>query len=415
MKNQSSKLKIHISAAMLVIFTFVVLTGCTSKNIEVKKDIKNVKAVEAAVDSIGISVEYPGKLKPVEEVSVSSKLPGKVATINADVGQEIQKDQVLFTLDNADLKAQYNQSTASLESARANLIRTSGSALSQQVVQTEAALKQAQIQYDDASSYYTKIQALYKEGAVSRQQFDDAESRQKAAAVQLENAKNSFNILTNNAGPQSIGIAEAQVQQAQAAVNAASVQLDNAAVTSPISGVISIRNVDEGEITSSSNPAFTIINISTIIVETSVSDRMATKIKKGQKADIKINGLNDKNIVGVIDSISPAADARTFSYTVKIKIDNEKGDLKAGMFARVIFNIDNKNNVLTVPNEAVVVENNVPYIYVVENGSIQRKVVSIGISDEKKTEITGNLNPGSYVVTEGQNFLNDGDKVKVVK
>lgn len=404
-----------ISIIIFLAFTIAALAGCSAKKPEVKQDIKNVKAVEAVLSSIGVSVEYPGKLKPIEEVVVSSKIPGRVAGIKAEAGQEVKKGDVLFTLDTVDLQAQYNQSIASLESAKANLIRTRDSALEQQTAQADSAVKQAQIQFDDASSYLTKIEALYKEGAASKQQLDDAVSRQKAASVQLENARYSLNILTEKGGPQSVGVAEAQVKQAQAAVSASSVQLDNAVVTSPISGVVSIRNISEGEITSSAVPAFTIINTGTILVETSVSDKMAQKLQKGQKAAVKVSGLDNKKIEGVIDSISPAADARTFSYTVKVKIDNADNVLKSGMFARVIFNIDNKNQVLTVPNESIVVENGVQYIYVVENGLIHKKVVSTGISDEKKTEITSNLSQGNYVVTEGQNFLNDGDKVNIVK
>ena len=407
--------KKYRAIAMLVLFTFTVFTGCTSNKIEVKQDIKNVKAIKASVASMGVDVEYPGKLKPAEEVMISSKLPGRVAVILVEVGQEVQKGQVLFSLDASDLQAQYNQSVAGLVSARANLLRAGDSSIAQQTIQAEAALKQAQIQSDDANSYFVKLQALYKQAAVSKQQMDDAESRLKAASVQLENAGNSMNILKDKAGPQSIGVAEAQVQQAQAAVSAASVQLENMVVTSPISGVVSVRNIDVGEMTSSGVPAFTIINTGTLTVETNVSDKMIQKIKKGQNISIKLNGTDNKNIEGVIESISPAADAKTLTYTVKIKIDNADGTLKSGMFARVIFSIDRKDQVLSVPNEAVVVENGVPYVYLVEGETIKKKVVSTGISDEKRTEITGNLNQGDYIVTEGQNFLNDDDKVNIVK
>lgn len=386
-------------------------SGCGSRTAAADKEVKNVRTVKASMSSISIDVEYPGKIKPLEEVVVSPKISGRVSEVKADVGREVEKGQTLFTLETKDADALYKQSQANLDAANANLKRTGGSALSQQVLQAESALKQAQVQYDDAKRLYDKTKALYEGGAASRQQLDDAESRYKSAGIQLGAAGDNLKLLREKAGPQSVDVASAQVEQAQASVAQAAIQLENTVINSPISGVVSIRNVEAGELVSSSIPAFTVINTKILLLEVSIPDKMLGKVSKGQTVPVRISALGNKNLDGIIDTVSPSTDARTQFYTVKVKLDNPDGTVKPGMLARVLLPAEKKENVLTVPNEAVVTENGVQYVYTVADGRIKKKSVNIGLSNDKITEIIKNLNENEAVITEGQAFLNDGDAV----
>jgi len=125
--------------------------------------------------------------------------------------------------------------------------------------------------------------------------------------------------------------------------------------------------------------------------------------------------LADKQITAVIDTVSPAANSKDNCYTVKAKIDNANGDLKAGMFVKVSLQADSKDNVLTVPNKAIKTENGVNYIYLVENSKIKKVSVNTGISNDKFTEVSGNVKQSDDIITEGQSILADGEKVNVVK
>ena len=411
------KLKIHKITLLAVILALLgtTFTGCGAKTAVVQPDIKNVRAVGATTASIEMDVEYAGKIKPAEEVTVSSKVSGKVSTVSADVGSEVQAGQVLFTLDSKDVDAQYQQSQAALDSARANLTRTSDSSISQQVIQAESAVKQAQIQYDDIKNLYDKTKKLFQAGSATQQQMDDLDTRVKGAQVQLETAQADLSLIKEKAGPQSVDVASAQVTQAQAGVNLASTQLDNDVISSPIAGTVSIRNIEVGELTSSAVAAFTIINTKTLTVEVSIPDSMVEKVRKGQNAPVKISALGEKVFDGIVDSISPSADAKTDAYIVKIKVDNADGSIKPGMFARVVFPTEKKENILTVPNQAIVVESGIQYIYAVVQNAIVKKPIETGLSNDKVTEVTKGLNAGDDVVTEGQSFLNEGEKVNVVK
>ena len=201
------------------------------------------------------------------------------------MGQRVSRGQVLFTLEANDYEAQYRQAKAALESARANLTRTSDSSLSSQVLQAQSAVRQAQVQHDEAKDYFDRTQKMFDDGTVSRQQLDSARARFQSADIGLSTAKDNLALIQDKGGPQSTGVASTQVEQAQASLDLAKSQLDNAVITSPITGVVSARNVDAGELVSSSVPAFVVIDTKTVSAEASVSQDMVQKIPKGRDGD----------------------------------------------------------------------------------------------------------------------------------
>ena len=378
---------------VLVAFALAAFAGCGGKKPPQEAvEPKNVRAVPVGVETIVTEVEYSSKLKPVQEVAIAPKLAGKVATVKADVGSSVEAGQVLFTLDAGDLQAQLEQQQANLDTSRTS---------------ADQALQNAQVAYNSAKESYDKNLQLYETGAISKQALDDSKQRLDNAAIAFNFAKDNYNLV--------YGGASSKMSPAAAGVRAASTQLQNTIVTSPITGVVSICNVDVGEIASSASPAFTVINDRTMIAEVNLPDKMIGKVKKGQKVSLKVSALGDKEVEGVMGSISPAADSKTQNYIAKIEIDNAKGELKSGMFARVILPEEKKENVLAVPNEAIKVENGVPYIYTVVNGDTIKKVaVTLGLSNDRLTEVLTNLAKEDRIITEGQIFLNDGEKVHVI-
>jgi HlyD family secretion protein len=162
-------------------------------------------------------------------------------------------------------------------------------------------------------------------------------------------------------------------------------------------------------------PAFVVIDVSTVTAEASVEEGMVEKIHKGQSVSVSVDAAGRVALRGIVDTISPAADPRTQGYTVKVRIDNAGDAIRPGMFARVSFPFAKRENVLVVPNSAVVTETGVDYIFVVADGTLRKIVIQTGISDESITEVTAGLKEGSSVVTEGQSFLNDGEKVTIAR
>jgi len=403
-----------LAAALAAALASVLAAGCAPARPAAPEAPRSVTTAHAARRTIEISVGYAARIRAREEILVSSKVSGRVAAVNAEVGQQVRRGQLLFSLEPGDYDAQVRQARAAVDSARANLTRTSDSSLSSQVIQAQAAVKQAQVQYDDAKDLFERTQKLYNDGTVTRQQLDSAEARMKSADISLGAARDSLALIQEKGGPQSTGLASTQVDQAQAALDLAESQLSNTRIISPITGVVASRNVDRGELVSSSVPAFVVIDVSTVTAEASVSESIVEKIHRGEKVSLAVDAVPGAGkIEGTVDTISPAADAR--GYTVKVAVGNPGNALRPGMFARVSFPVDTRKNALVVPNGAVVTEMGVEYVFAVAGGAVKKTAVETGISDEEVTEITQGLHDGAMVVTEGQSFLTDGQKVRPVE
>jgi HlyD family secretion protein len=413
-------MKAHYTRPVVAALALLALAGCGRQKEGPSEVVRAVSVAKAVRSTIAVSVEYPARIKPAREIVVSAKVAGRVASVRADVGQAVKKGDVLFTLESGDYDAQTRQAKAALESAKANLTRTSDSSLSGQIIQAQGAVKQAQVQYDDAKEMYQRTQRLFDDGTASRQQLDSVKAKYDSAAIALDTAKQNLSLIQDKGGPQSTGLASTQVDQAQATLDLAQSQLSNTRILSPITGVVSVRNVDPGELVSSSVPAFVVIDVSSVSAETSVEEGMVEKVHLGQKVPLRVEAAGDARLEGVVDSISPAADPRTQGYTVKVKVQHpETMAIKPGMFARVSFPVDQQADVIVVPNGALVSETGVDYLYTVVDGPsgpiVKKVAVKAGIADENVTAITAGISEGTLVVTEGQSFLNDGARVNLPK
>lgn len=404
------------SKCMLLLLTAVLVllpaAGCSSKQDD-KPVVKHVTTTLARKSAISISVEYAGKVVPIEEVTIASKLPGRVELVKADVGSSVKKGDMLFSLDTKSVDAQLKQSKAAVDNAQAGLIMATDSTIAQQVTELTAAVEQAQLQYDDAKRSYDRVKQLYDSSAASKKQLEDADTYLKNSEVKLNSLKENLKIFNERSAPQTAAIASAQLEQAEAAYEAASVQAVDSSIVAPISGVVSMRNIDEGEFVAGGIPVFTVINTETVMVSISVPDTIVEKLHTGYPVPVKITALSGQDFTGIIDTISPAADPQTLAYTVKIKLENGGNAIKPGMLAKVSLPLDSKENIVLVPNEAILVQDAAQYIYIVEGGKVKKVQVTTGITNAEFTEVTGGLKEGEPVITEGQSFLNDGENVSM--
>jgi multidrug resistance efflux pump len=411
----ASRTKAAARMVALVVAAGLALAACGRGRENAAPDVKSVTAARATRATISVSVEYAARVRPKQEIVVSAKVAGRVAAVEADVSQKVRRGQVLFTLESKDSEAQARQARAALESARANLTRTSDSSLSSQLIQAQAAVKQAQVQFDDARDFADRVQKLFDQGTASRQQRDDAKAKADGAGIALDTAKQNLSLLQDKAGPQSTGLASTQVDQAQAAADLAESQLSNSVIVSPITGVVATRSVDPGELVAPGTPAFVVIDVSSVTADASVDEGMVQRIHPGERVPVSAESTGPQPLTGIVDTISPAADPRTQGYAVKIRIDNPGDALRPGMLARVSFPVESRTSVLSVPNQALVTDSGVQYVYVVQNGVVKKAAVQTGISDDAVTEVTSGVSEGAMVITEGQSFLNEGERVTISK
>lgn len=415
--------KIKKKNVILIVIAILVAAGAfqgisfmkKNKKTEVKEEIRNVRVQKINRGSIAAKVEFPGNLKAKTQVAVFPKTGGRVASVNVNVGDKVNQGQVLYTLDTAELNANLQAQQAGLEAANANLQKTSDSGLAQQISQAQQSLQKSQVEFESAKDNYDKMQKLYAAEAISKKELDDAKNRYDRASIDLNTDQNNYDLVQGKIGPQNTRAAAAQVAQSQAGVNSVQIQINNATITSPISGIVAAKDVEVGQMAGGQSGSVTVIDSTTVTAEITVPDKILGKIQVGQSIPVVITALENKEVTGVIETISPQANSKDSSYIVKIKIDNPNGELKAGMFAKVLVQAENKDNVLIVPNQAIKMENGVNYIFIVENSKIRKVAVNTGISDNKFTEVSGNIKENDDIITEGQSILADGEKVNVVK
>jgi RND family efflux transporter MFP subunit len=173
--------------------------------------------------------------------------------------------------------------------------------------------------------------------------------------------------------------------------------------------------VDPGELVAAGSPAFVVIDLSSVTADASVDEGIVQKIRPGERVPVSAESAGGEPLTGVVDTVSPAADPRTQGYAIKIRINNPGNVLRPGMLARVSFPVESRKGVLAVPNQALVTDGGVQYLFLVEGGVVKRAAIQTGISDDTLTEVTAGISEGAFVITEGQSFLNEGERVTISK
>lgn len=191
--------------------------------------------------------------------------------------------------------------------------------------------------------------------------------------------------------------------------------LENTTLCSPIAGVVTARNYDNGDMVGS-EPIFVIQQIRPVKIIVNVSESLYSYVKKGMGVDVTLDALPDRTFEGKVSRITPAVDASTRTFPVEIIVTNSDEVVKPGMCARVTMNYGSRDNVV-VPDRAVVKQmgSGDRYIYVYQqDGTVKFQKVELGRRMSDRYEITAGLADGDEIVVKGQNALNNGVSVERV-
>ena len=240
-------------------------------------------------------------------------------------------------------------------------------------------LTQAKLQMQNSEIEFNRTDELYKIGGTSKSEWD---ARKLAYSI----AKNSYEDL-----------------------------LENTALVSPISGVITARNYDSGDMYTGM-PLYIVEEITPVKLKVNVSEKLYTKVKKGMSVDVNLDVYGDEKFEGKISLIYPTLDPTTRTFPVEITIPNSNQKVRPGMFARVTFIYGTENRVV-VPDIAIIKQQGSGnrYIYVVNNGVAEMKMVELGQRFGTEYEVISGINSEDTIVIGGQSRLTNGAEVEVVK
>ena len=192
--------------------------------------------------------------------------------------------------------------------------------------------------------------------------------------------------------------------------------VENTYLLSPINGVITARNYDNGDLYGGASPVLVVEQINPVKLIVNVSENNFPKVKKGDKVSIKLDVYGDEEFEGKVDLIYPTIDASTRTFPVEVKVANSNQRIRPGMFARVTMNFGTADHVV-VPDMAVVKQagSGDRYVFVYENGKVSYNKVKLGRRMDTEYELISGVENNAQVVIAGQKALLNGMEVTVEK
>ncbi len=316
-----------------------------------------VKVATVTARTVDQNGHYTATVEPELLNNISSSMPNRIKQILVDEGQRVSAGQRVVVLDDVNTFSYESQ----VDNARANL-------------------RNVQLNYDRAME-------LYKIGGGTKQQVDQME-------IQLVNAKNA------------LATAERTLRNAR----------ENTVLTSPISGVVTARNYDPGDMTANL-PILTVARTQPVKAVINVSEGDLPHVRKGMPAVITFDTYGDEEFSGTVTTIMPTVDAQSRTFGVEVTMPNGDNKILPGMFGRVTLNLGQAERVV-VPDKAVVKQTGSGdhYVYVYnQNGTVSFNKVELGQRLGDSYELISGVESGSQVVVNGQARLANGAKVQLAK
>lgn len=253
----------------------------------------------------------------------------------------------------------------------------------QKLVQMDASgLKQLKLQLDNQATEFTRIDELYKIGGVSKSEWE-------ASKMTLEMRQTSYKNM-----------------------------LENTALVSPISGVVTARNYDSGDMYGGGTPVVTVEQIMPVKLLINVSESYFTRIAKNSTVSVKFDVYGEEEFEGKVNLLYPTIDPTTRTFVVEIRLDNRDMRVRPGMFARVTLNFGTADHVI-IPDKAIIKQagSDERYVYVYQDGVVYRRVVQLGRRMNDEYEIVSGIDHDARVVISGQyqSSIKDSVRVEVVQ
>lgn len=284
-------------------------------------------------------------------VAVSAKVAGRTEQVLVKEGDSVQAGQVIAVLEKQDFEFQVDQAKANLAIAQAKLAAAVAGNRPQEIAEANAAVLQASANYENARRNYERDSTLFQQGAISVQQLDASKTAMAVAQAQTSAAKEQYSLSVEGSRTEDIQMAEAQVQQAKAALKNAENQLADATIKAPVAGVIGLKSVETGEIVVTGQPLFSITDLADVWIGANIEETYIGRVRVGQTVEFTIDAYPDGKFRGQVIEVGPASGSQfallptentsanftkvTQRMPIKIKADDGGYVLKPGMSALV--------------------------------------------------------------------------------
>jgi len=333
-----------------------------------------VETEEVRREPIRETRELTGTVQPLYQYVVAPKVSARLVRLHHRIGDWVRAGEVVAQLDAGEFEQAVLEAEANLKIAQANLV-------------------EAQSQFELAAQELERVQSLQAKGISSPAELDAAVTNHRALESRVR-------------------LAQAQVEQRQAALNAARIRLGYTVLRATEPGYVGHRFVDEGTLLAANAPVVSVVGIDTVIVRTTVIERVYGRVRVGQEAEVRVDAFADSVFAGRVLRLAPVLDEGARVAQMEVVVANADRVLKPGMFARVQVVLDQRASAQTVGARAVVNRDGAHGVFVVDPAAAVAHYVPVelGIVAGDRAEIVRPAIAGP-VVTVGQHLLADGGRV----
>jgi RND family efflux transporter MFP subunit len=347
--------------------------------------------------NLGSTLIIAGEFKPFQDVDIHAKVAGYIRKIYVDVGDHVKEGQTLAVLEVPELAAQVAGSEAAVRGAEEQIRRAQGD------------LQRAQSTHAAAHSAYARLKqaADSRVGLVAQQEVDDSQAKDLEAEGQVASTEAA------------LSAAKQQLEVAQANQKQMSAMSDYTRITAPFAGVITSRSADTGALVSAgttggsqSVPVVRLAQISVLRLVLFIPESVAAQIHLGETVELHVQAL-DRDIAGKVARFADSLDLQTRTMETEIDVDNRNGELIPGMYAEAHLALGEKQNVPTVPLQAVERNGDDATVLVVNSQNvIEERHVRLGSEDSTYVEVVSGLAEGERVILGNRSLFRAGEKVQ---
>jgi multidrug efflux pump subunit AcrA (membrane-fusion protein) len=326
---------------------------------------------------------------------------GRIISMPAAEGDTVTRGQLLVEIDAAESRTRLEKARAALAEAQAGMTEVDRS-----VEAASAAVKTAEANKQLADTTFGRYKELYDRRSATAQEFDEARSKARVAASELERAKAGVQVVISKRKQ-----LNARIAQARADIANSQVYEGYSRITSPVSGVVVKKFAEPGSTAAPGAPLLSIEDNSQYRLEAAVEESRSKSVRIGGRVNVRIDAIGTGEIIGTVAEVMPSADAASRSYTVKIDLPAD-ARLRTGLYGLARFPIAQKE-AITVPQTAIVTRGQLIGVFVVApDGTAQFRIVTTGTESEGMVEILSGLSEGDEIVTSDTASLTDGVRVR---
>ncbi len=351
------------------------------------------------------------------DVAINSKIAGKIEHVMVDEGEEVTSGQVLIRLEQTDLLIAESEAKARVAMASATLSRMLAGTRKEKIEMAKAQAEQAKANLDQAKRDLDRAEALYSEHTIPKEKLDVARTTYASATAAYDTAKAQYEMALAGERAEDIAAARAQLTQANARLKSVQAQLQDTLIRAPFSGVVVKKMHDQGETVSPGIPLLRLVDMSIIKVNFFLPDNLYARIKTGQEITLRFDAFPQRTFTEKVTTIVPYIEPASLKFKMQVEMKNTdvQHRIAPGMFAHASLVLEERRNVLSVPNRAIVKRetDGATIVFLAENGLAKEQVVKTGIAGAGRTEILAGLKKGQHFIVEGLFSLSNGTPISV--